>query len=131
MRIIDWSSDVCSSDLGARPESLNSDSLETYWPASRGTGRPFFRSANYRLRPRSRPIPSSCVNWWLRSRPRPMPISSPRSEERRVGKECVSTCRSRWSPYHYTKKTKINTNSKRHTNADTLSTHRHKDHEHT
>src|SRR3546814_20274766 len=27
-----------------------------------------------------------------------------RSEERRVGKECVSTCRSRWSPYHETKK---------------------------
>src|SRR3546814_3094155 len=27
--------------------------------------------------------------------PKPM-----RSEERRVGKECVSTCRSRWSPYH-------------------------------
>src|SRR3546814_16818412 len=28
-----------------------------------------------------------------------------RSEERRVGKECVSTCRSRWSPYHEKKKT--------------------------
>src|SRR3546814_14690068 len=27
-----------------------------------------------------------------------------RSEERRVGKECVSTCRSRWSPYHEKKK---------------------------
>src|SRR3546814_19333901 len=27
-----------------------------------------------------------------------------RSEERRVGNECVSTCRSRWSPYHYKKK---------------------------
>src|SRR3546814_12423420 len=27
-------------------------------------------------------------------------IASRRSEERRVGKECVSTCRSRWSPYH-------------------------------
>src|SRR3546814_13285906 len=26
-----------------------------------------------------------------------------RSEERRVGKECVSTCRSRWTPYHYKK----------------------------
>src|SRR3546814_19329905 len=26
--------------------------------------------------------------------------TQPRSEERRVGKECVSTCRSRWSPYH-------------------------------
>src|SRR3546814_11616584 len=33
-----------------------------------------------------------------------------RSEERRVGKECVSTCRSRWSPDH--SKTKRNTNSK-------------------
>src|SRR3546814_3450368 len=28
------------------------------------------------------------------------PLTSARSEERRVGKECVSTCRSRWSPYH-------------------------------
>src|SRR3546814_3294113 len=27
-------------------------------------------------------------------------LTTPRSEERRVGKECVSTCRSRWSPYH-------------------------------
>src|SRR3546814_18252843 len=38
-----------------------------------------------------------------------------RSEERRVGKECVSTCRSRWSPYHYKKKQptqkKINRNT--------------------
>src|SRR3546814_16433687 len=32
---------------------------------------------------------------------RPKPQS--RSEERRVGKECVSTCRSRWSPHHYKK----------------------------
>src|SRR3546814_15801279 len=31
-----------------------------------------------------------------------------RSEERRVGKECVSTCRSRWSPYNSKKKTKHN-----------------------
>src|SRR3546814_18328693 len=29
-----------------------------------------------------------------------------RSEERRVGKECVSTCRSRWSPYHSKKQKK-------------------------
>src|SRR3546814_14781430 len=29
-----------------------------------------------------------------------LPIRTGRSEERRVGKECVSTCRSRWSPYH-------------------------------
>src|SRR3546814_18445890 len=32
--------------------------------------------------------------------PTTMGPSSRRSEERRVGKECVSTCRSRWSPYH-------------------------------
>src|SRR3546814_12218903 len=32
-----------------------------------------------------------------------------RSEERRVGKECVSTCRSRWSPYHYKTKNKCHT----------------------
>src|SRR3546814_20292862 len=40
-----------------------------------------------------------------------------RSEERRVGKECVSTCRSRWSPDHYKKKKtdiiKMNTNNGR------------------
>src|SRR3546814_16630950 len=30
----------------------------------------------------------------------PMRNCTVRSEERRVGKECVSTCRSRWSPYH-------------------------------
>src|SRR3546814_10643367 len=30
----------------------------------------------------------------------PYPVNRARSEERRVGKECVSTCRSRWSPYH-------------------------------
>src|SRR3546814_13693457 len=35
-----------------------------------------------------------------------------RSEERRVGKECVSTCRSRWSPYHYNKKTESAPNRK-------------------
>src|SRR3546814_4384088 len=29
-----------------------------------------------------------------------LPHAPGRSEERRVGKECVSTCRSRWSPYH-------------------------------
>src|SRR3546814_5870408 len=32
--------------------------------------------------------------------PHPKLFGLPRSEERRVGKECVSTCRSRWSPYH-------------------------------
>src|SRR3546814_14821704 len=33
-------------------------------------------------------------------------VHTQRSEERRVGKECVSTCRSRWSPYHEKKNKK-------------------------
>src|SRR3546814_5203661 len=39
-----------------------------------------------------------CV--WRLPAPRCRRRSITRSEERRVGKECVSTCRSRWSPYH-------------------------------
>src|SRR3546814_11585160 len=39
--------------------------------------------------------------------PAPSLPGIPRSEERRVGKECVSTCRSRWSAYHYKKKSTI------------------------
>src|SRR3546814_4189992 len=73
MRISDWSSDVCSSDLH------DQDVM-----AVEGRGRHhldlhrLFRLA-MALAPDGRPA---------------------RSEERRVGKECVSTCRSRWSPYH-------------------------------
>src|SRR3546814_19081736 len=40
------------------------------------------------------------------------PVGFSRSEERRVGKECVSTCRSRWSPYHSKKQTKPNDRNK-------------------
>src|SRR3546814_15426631 len=40
----------------------------------------------------------------ISDRKSPSPMEMPRSEERRVGKECVSTCRSRWSPYHTKKK---------------------------
>src|SRR3546814_1070829 len=54
---------------------------------------------------RGRRIPP---RWWRGAWPRrrtksatgPNTTTSSRSEERRVGKECVSTCRSRWSPYH-------------------------------
>src|SRR3546814_11526682 len=37
-----------------------------------------------------------------------------RSEERRVGTECVSTCRSRWSPYHEKKNKQTNMSKDRH-----------------
>src|SRR3546814_11686642 len=101
MRISDWSSDVCSSDLddgededsqrnrghGAAPLTSSAASVGSslrrchaktggrkYDPPARGRGAV------------PSPPPGVVARW-------------ARSEERRVGKECVSTCRSRWSPY--------------------------------
>src|SRR3546814_1300021 len=90
-RIRDWSSDVCSSDLvggGVQiSEELQVIAAETRFvpqaiPGSfdfqgavrTGDGMGFALRGGYRL--------------------------TTRSEERRVGKECVSTCRFRWEPYH-------------------------------
>src|SRR3546814_12013329 len=44
---------------------------------------------------------------WVADRGIPVEVIVVRSEERRVGKECVSTCRYRWSPYHSQKKKQI------------------------
>src|SRR3546814_2668425 len=77
MRISDWSSDVCSSDL--RLDGLAHGLSPWGW-------RECGRSRNGRKQRGDG--------------------GQVRSEERRVGKECVSTCRSRWSPYHYTQKYK-------------------------
>src|SRR3546814_6002107 len=86
MRISDWSSDVCSSDLIGRgviiPVRLNEPLMDTKLASKEAGG--------------GLPI---AVGEGMRA------VSvKVRSEERRVGKECVSTCRSRWSPYHYKKK---------------------------
>src|SRR3546814_9271006 len=55
------------------------------------------RSGTLSGRDQPRPIPLPEQEWLLLGRPVDQVI---RSEARRVGKECVSTCRSRWSPYH-------------------------------
>src|SRR3546814_4950608 len=90
MRISDWSSDVCSSDLSAVKESevkgavaIEKEDLKSRMSAydqehidlvtAIRTNQPINEAEN---------------------------TAKSRSEERRVGKECVSTCRSRWSPYH-------------------------------
>src|SRR3546814_17316460 len=80
MRISDWSSDVCSSDLGmaANAGDVGCACREAMAPVAEW----FF------IRPE-----------WTGSA-REIGSRIERSEERRVGKECVSTCRSRWSPYH-------------------------------
>src|SRR3546814_2173139 len=83
MRISDWSSDVCSSDLGLVPSQKTSMTLlcKTWLGLLMHVG-------GAPLIPRHAPNLSTELSRLLRS------------EERRVGKECVSTCRSRWSPYH-------------------------------
>src|SRR3546814_5524106 len=76
MRISDWSSDVCSSDL----DHVGADA-----------GDPPARKVHIGQR-----IRAGAARAQLVAEARAVG----RSEERRVGKECVSTCRSRWSPYH-------------------------------
>src|SRR3546814_301734 len=76
MRISDWSSDVCSSDLLRRCAAPGAPAL----PRGRSAGDTLLRLCA----PAHPPYRGGLV----------------RSEERRVGKECVSTCRSRWSPYN-------------------------------
>src|SRR3546814_9834366 len=81
MRISDWSSNVCSSGLSLSPHAR----------AQQGEARDACkrRAAAKEMEDQS-PFGDDLI-----ARP-----SIQRSEERRVGKECVSTCRSRWSPYH-------------------------------
>src|SRR3546814_8459734 len=82
MRISDWSSDVCSSDLGFRQHQPVADP---------GAGRT--HGAELRLQLGIARAYAGGVDQYQLA-------VGERSEERRVGKECVSTCRSRWSPYH-------------------------------
>src|SRR3546814_9575900 len=55
-------------------------------------------------RDQRRQVLQSCLGDWSTWKTAPpacdQRLAGWRSEERRVGKECVSTCRSRWSPYH-------------------------------
>src|SRR3546814_10994553 len=95
MRISDWSSDVCSSDL-ASPAELSC--LPSAIASSSGIEKSTCIGSNWRI------VVSKVLA--VTKLPLETARSPVRSEERRVGKECVSTCRSRWSPYHYKKKNK-------------------------
>src|SRR3546814_17524197 len=103
MRISDWSSDVCSSDLyawGALSDHTGQRVKLLRFSAAVALASSFGLWWNGGA-------------WWLglvlvvmftptRSM---MSLTEARSEERRVGKACVSTCRSRWMPDHSKKKT--------------------------
>src|SRR3546814_12712546 len=103
MRISDWSSDVCSSDLRTEMTLRYREHL------IEKRGRQAWESAIAgRLADRSREMPQVKGEFEVsRSMEPGCDLGDGRSEERRVGKECVSTCRSRWSPSHY--KTKKHT----------------------
>src|SRR3546814_10269284 len=85
MRISDWSSDVCSSDLAG----------QTFFAMNGGPDVSFNESVSLLVECDTQ---EEVDRLW--SRLTEGGTEAPRSEERRVGKECVSTCRSRWSPYH-------------------------------
>src|SRR3546814_12328445 len=99
MRISDWSSDVCSSDLQTlwRAALLQLVIISVLMGALRlGLSKDFFEEWGWLTGPAAWLGTSALVGRLLK-----LPIPQVlRSEERRVGKECVSTCRSRWSPYH-------------------------------
>src|SRR3546814_14906939 len=119
MRISDWSSDVCSSDLfledARRLLHVSEISRVRSRAASRGEigelrvayfGTVVLHTLPLLLRQLLSVAPSATVSLTQMSKNRQIEaldagtIDNGRTEERRVGKECVSTCRSRGSPDH-------------------------------
>src|SRR3546814_15651521 len=96
MRISDWSSDVCSSDLELK--SIRENTLRLAKAIADGLDVPIGKLKE--LGKQGKLTPGVIADALEKEADR-----IDRSEERRGGKECVSTCRSRWSPYHYKKKT--------------------------
>src|SRR3546814_13174681 len=101
MRISDWSSDVCSSDLKVFPVSGTViAAVAMFLLSTMGTGTSQSTVTVYMV------LLGIGLGLTLQTlvlaTQNAVPISDlgARSEERRVGNECVSTCRSRWSAYH-------------------------------
>src|SRR3546814_13006884 len=97
LRIRDWSSDVCSSDLNLHSalRVLTVAGYRVHLARPADGGRPLCCGRNF--------LAAGLVEQAKAEAQRMLAVLKPfaeRSEERRVGKECVSTGRSRWSPYH-------------------------------
>src|SRR3546814_10964814 len=102
MRISDWSSDVCSSDLAFEAMEASRDQKLVDKANSLDGDKAALDKANASADPKlvkalaEREAALKAANTAAQAADRKLE----RSEERRVGKECVSTCRSRWSPYN-------------------------------
>src|SRR3546814_12741036 len=117
MRISDWSSDVCSSDLAAAgAKAIATGSFGVAGAQGRADGEDFpiedvFENLRRILSVTDLPVTIDMESGYgadaaavgtsvgIAREAGAAGINMERSEERRVGKECVSTCRSRWSPY--------------------------------
>src|SRR3546814_17130806 len=101
MRISDWSSDVCSSDLDIRSE-------QAPWQIELASAEPRQSRAQIKADQLGQRHGKMGMTMCVDRKPRELDLlvaqcafnRRTRSEERRVGHECVSTCRSRWQPYH-------------------------------
>src|SRR3546814_18644668 len=108
MRISDWSSDVCSSDLKAG-RAMNIGIVTAYNDMLSAHATYYRYPEQMKVWAREAGItaqvaggvPAMCdgVTQGYPGMELSLFSRDTRSEERRVGKECVSTCRSRWSPY--------------------------------
>src|SRR3546814_16968572 len=129
MRISDWSSDVCSSDLTAAAWYEPKVAACSIWAITmshhHSTAQPMtmnLTKASSRLPASIFLRPNRAVSRGINRNttlsqitPSAHNQTTCRSEERRVGKECVSTCRSRWSQNNKKKK-KAKTPQNKHTN---------------
>src|SRR3546814_8075211 len=103
MRISDWSSDVCSSDLNGLVEWGRPSLMAP--KENRGSEDDNVIRFDFRDELKKQRGKQRRKEWILGLGAFSIVFAGGmlalnRSEERRVGKECVSTCRSRWSPYH-------------------------------
>src|SRR3546814_11594640 len=109
MRISDWSSDVCSSDLSlGRLKDFRQHGFGWLMDKVLRRQTPPPELLVWQDEADNKIFVLMCDLWPVNSGIKSDVVDSlqsrSRSEERRVGKECVSTCRSRWSPYHSKKK---------------------------
>src|SRR3546814_19426936 len=99
LRISDWSSDVCSSDLVDVQVTL-ADDIQVDQPMTGDLVQHVLKKRHADIKPGLSGAIQVDRGFDLGFQS----VALDRSEERRVGKECVSTCRSRWSPDHSKKK---------------------------